>query len=41
LYNELSASDVPFAVDIWTVHNLSYILLQLFLAKALYESTRR
>jgi len=41
LYNELTAYDVHFAVDIWTVHNLSYIVLQLFLAKALYESTRR
>ena len=41
LYNELTAYDVHFAVDIWTIHNLSYILLQIFLAKALYESTRR
>jgi len=41
LYNELSSYDIPFAVDIWTVHNLSYVLLQIFLAKALYESRRR
>ena len=41
LYNELSSYDIPFAVDIWTIHNLSYVLLQIFLAKALYESRRR
>ena len=40
-YNELSAYYTHFAVDIWSVHNLSYVLLHIFLAKALYESTRR
>lgn len=39
-YNELSAYYTRFAVDIWNVHNLSYILLHYFLAKAFYESSR-
>jgi len=37
LYKELSVYYTRFAVDIWSVHNLSYILLHLFLAKALAE----
>ncbi|HEV2481555.1 MAG TPA: hypothetical protein VGS79_17915 [Puia sp.] len=40
-YNELSAYYTHFAVDIWSVHNISYVLFQFFLAKAFYESTRR
>lgn len=40
-YNELSDYYTRFAVDIWSVHNLSYILLHIFLAKSFYESTRR
>lgn len=35
LYKELSAYYTRFAVDIWNVHNISFILLQLFLARAL------
>jgi hypothetical protein len=41
LYKELAVYYTRFAVDIWSIHNLSYILLHLFLAKGLYESTRR
>jgi hypothetical protein len=40
-YNELSAYYTRFAVDIWSIHNLSYILLHIFLAKAFYATTRR
>ncbi|THU40558.1 hypothetical protein FAM09_00135 [Niastella caeni] len=40
LYKELTVHYTHFAVDIWSIHNVSYILFQLFLAKALYESSR-
>jgi hypothetical protein len=35
LYKELSVYYTRFAVDIWNIHNASFILLQLFLARAL------
>ena len=41
LYKELTVHYTLFAVNIWSIHNVSYIVLQLFLANALYESTRR
>lgn len=40
LYNELSILYPGFAVGIWDIHNISYIILNIFLAKAFYESTR-
>lgn len=40
LYKELAVYYTRFAVDIWSIHNLSYILFHIFLAKAFYASTR-
>jgi hypothetical protein len=37
LYKELSVYYTRFAVDIWNIHNVSFILLQLFLARALIQ----
>ncbi|HEY8898684.1 MAG TPA: hypothetical protein VIM79_27835 [Niastella sp.] len=38
LYDKLSQQSARFAVDLWNVHNISYIILNLFIAKAFYES---
>ncbi|WP_158826153.1 hypothetical protein [Mucilaginibacter lacusdianchii] len=38
LYNELTVLTSQFAVQIWNVHNISYVVLNLFLARGLYES---
>lgn len=37
LYKELSVYYTRFAVDIWNIHNVSFILLQLFLARAFIQ----
>ncbi|MBS7563250.1 hypothetical protein KHS38_02430 [Mucilaginibacter sp. Bleaf8] len=41
LYNELTRLASPFAVQIWNVHNISYIVFNLFIARGLYESGRK
>jgi hypothetical protein len=38
LYNELTLRLQNFAVTLWSVHNLSYIVFNLFIAKGFYES---
>ena len=37
-YKTLSKQFEDFAIDIWYLHNISYIILCIFLAKAFYES---
>ena len=41
LYERLSHYSSDFAIHLWDVHNISYILLNLFIAKAFYESQHR
>lgn len=41
LYNTISKHSIKFAIQLWNVHNISYILFSLFLAKAFYESQLR
>ena len=38
LYDHLAQQSARFAVDLWNVHNVSYVILNLFIAKAFYES---
>jgi hypothetical protein len=38
-YNALSAQFEKFAIDIWNIHNLSYLILAVFLAKSFYVSS--
>ncbi len=38
LYNELTIRMENFAVDLWTVHNITFIIFNLFLAKGFNES---
>jgi hypothetical protein len=38
LYNELTIRMQSFAITLWNVHNLSYIIFNLLIAKGLYES---
>lgn len=38
LYNELTIRLQTFAISLWNVHNVSFIILNLFIAKSLYES---
>ena len=40
LYNELTIRLQSFAIDLWNVHNISFIIFCCFLAKGLYESCR-
>lgn len=40
LYNKLTKELVNFAVIIWNVHNISYVILNIFLAKSFYEAKR-
>lgn len=40
LYNELTIRLQRFAIDLWNVHNISFIVFSFFLAKGLYESRR-
>ena len=39
-YTYLIQLDIDFAVSIWNVHNLAYIILCIFLARAFYEPER-
>jgi len=41
LYNELTARFQSFAISLWSVHNISYIIFNLFLAKGFYESGKQ
>ncbi len=41
LYNELTLRFQRFAISLWSVHNVSYIILNLFLAKGFYESGKQ
>ncbi|MFW0715960.1 hypothetical protein [Pedobacter sp. N23S346] len=38
LYNELTIHLQNFAITLWSVHNISYIIFNLFIAKGFYES---
>jgi hypothetical protein len=38
LYNELTVHMINFAINLWNVHNISYIVFNLFIAKGFYES---
>lgn len=38
LYNELTLRFQNFAISLWSVHNISYIIFNLFIAKGFYES---
>jgi hypothetical protein len=40
LYNELTVRLQAFAISLWSVHNIAYIIFNLFLAKSLYESRK-
>ncbi|NCD72299.1 hypothetical protein [Mucilaginibacter agri] len=37
LYNEITIHLQAFAVSLWNVHNISYIIFNIFIAKSLYE----
>jgi hypothetical protein len=39
LYNELTLRMQNFAINLWNVHNITFIIFNLFLAKAFNEST--
>jgi hypothetical protein len=41
LYNELTIRLNDFAVDVWTIHNVSYVIFNIFIAKAFYESRKQ
>ena len=41
LYNELSHRLETFAISLWNVHNISFIIFNLFIAKSLYESGKQ
>jgi hypothetical protein len=41
LYNELSIRLQTFAISLWNVHNLSFIIFNLFIAKSLHESGKQ
>lgn len=41
LYNELSTRLQTFAISLWNVHNISYIIFNLFIAKSLHESSKQ
>jgi len=41
LYNELSIRLQTFAISLWNVHNISFIIFNLFIAKSLYESNKQ
>lgn len=41
LYNELSIRLQTFAISLWNVHNISYIIFNLFIAKSLHESSKQ
>jgi hypothetical protein len=39
LYNELTVRMANFAINLWNVHNITFIIFNLFLAKGFHEST--
>lgn len=41
LYNELTVRLQNFAISLWSVHNISYIIFNLFIAKGFYESGKQ
>ncbi|AMR32666.1 hypothetical protein A0256_15165 [Mucilaginibacter sp. PAMC 26640] len=41
LYNELTIRMQAFAISLWSVHNISFIILNLFIAKCFYESGKQ
>lgn len=41
LYNELTLRFQSFAISLWSAHNISYIIFNLFLAKGFYESGKQ
>jgi len=41
LYNELTVRLQNFAVSLWNVHNVSFIIFNLFIAKAFHESGKQ
>ncbi|AMP98432.1 hypothetical protein AY601_1515 [Pedobacter cryoconitis] len=40
LYNELTVHMINFAINLWNVHNISYIFFNFFIAKGFYDSGR-
>ncbi|WP_025145818.1 hypothetical protein [Pedobacter jeongneungensis] len=40
LYNELTLRFQNFAISLWSIHNISYVIFNLFIAKGFYESGR-
>ncbi|KIO77048.1 hypothetical protein TH53_11740 [Pedobacter lusitanus] len=40
LYNELTTHMINFAINLWNVHNISYIVFNLFIAKGFYGSDK-
>lgn len=41
LYNELTIHFQNFAINLWSLHNISYIIFNLFIAKGFYESGKQ
>jgi hypothetical protein len=41
LYNEITLLSTQFAVQLWNVHNVSYIIFNVFITRGLYESRCR
>jgi hypothetical protein len=41
LYNELTRRMQNFAISLWNVHNVSFIIFNLFIAKCFYESRKQ
>ncbi|MGZ3758102.1 MAG: hypothetical protein ACXVAY_17140 [Mucilaginibacter sp.] len=41
LYNELTNRMQNFAISLWSVHNVSFIIFNLFIAKCFYESRKQ
>ena len=37
-YNKISETEALFAIKIWNIHNIAYILLSIFLAKGFYHA---
>jgi len=40
-YNELTAHFQNFAISLWNLHNISYVIFNLFIAKGFYESGKQ
>lgn len=41
LYNELTIRMQNFAINLWNVHNITYIIFNIFIAKGFYESRKQ